>query len=186
MKRRIDFNSPVILGMTLISLTLLILDMFFDFNLNSYLAVRYTSWLDFGMYFRLFTHVFVHADLAHFTNNFMLILAVGPMVEEKYSSRRLVVFVLITALVTGLTNVIFFRNVSLIGASGIVFMLILMASFTNTKKGRLPLTFILIALVFIGNEIVNGLITTDNISQLSHIIGGICGSVFGILYSKRR
>ena len=84
---------------------------------------------------------------------------------------------LLTAVITGLLNVFFF-NTGLMGASGIVFMLILLASFTNKRKGTIPLTFILIAILFIGKEIVQS-INQDNISQFAHIIGGILGSVFG-------
>ena len=185
MKKRIDINSPVILGLSLISLILLVLDLLFKFGLNAFLAVRYTSFLDYKMYIRLFTHVLAHADLAHFAGNFLLILAVGPLVEEKYSSKKLLSTILITALITGLINVIFFKNTMLLGASGIAFMLILMASFTNTRRGRLPLTFILIALLYIGREVYNGLFTSDNISQISHIVGGICGSVCGLLHSQK-
>jgi membrane associated rhomboid family serine protease len=89
---------------------------------------------------------------------------------------------LVTALVTGLLNILFFHT-GLLGASGIVFMLILLVSFTNSKSGEIPLTFILIALLFIGKEILQSL-QSDQISQFAHIIGGICGSVFG--FTTRR
>jgi membrane associated rhomboid family serine protease len=87
-----------------------------------------------------------------------------------------------TAVVTGLVNVIFFRGIAVLGASGLLFMLILIASFTSTKGNKIPLTFILVALVYIGNELIGGLLLSDNVSQFSHIIGGVCGAVFGFLY----
>lgn len=83
------------------------------------------------MYLRMFTHVIAHQDLAHFTGNFLLILAVGPIIEEKYGSKTLLTMICITAVITGLVNVIFFRNIMLTGVSGLVFMLILLASFTK-------------------------------------------------------
>ena len=177
----IDFNAPVILGLTLISFVVLIMSEVFGINVKDTLAVYYTSWKDPFMYMRLFTHVMVHADFAHFTGNFMLILAVGAMVEEKYGSSRLFIMVAVTAFVTGLINVIFFKNVMLMGASGIVFMLILIASFVNIRGGHIPLTVLLVAALYIGNEVVSGLFSADNISQMSHIIGGICGGVFGFV-----
>ena len=39
---------------------------------------------------------------------------------------------------------------------------------------------------YIGDEVVTGLFTQDNISQLTHIVGGICGGVFGKVYLKDR
>ena len=64
------------------------------------------------------------------------------------------------------------------GASGIVFMFILLVSFTNSKSGEVPITFILIAILFIGKEVMQSL-QNDQISQFAHIIGGVLGSFFG-------
>ena len=181
-KRRIpliDFNSPVILSLFLISLILLVLNSIFGRTINSLLACSFTRWSDPLMYLRLFSHVLAHQNLSHFTGNYLLMLAIGPIVEEKYGSYDLAKMMLITAFVTGLINVIFFRNTALIGASGLVFMLIILASFTNIREGRLPLTALLVGFLYIGNEIVRGLFVNDNISQLSHIIGALCGAAFG-------
>jgi rhomboid protease GluP len=84
---------------------------------------------------------------------------------------------LITAFVTGMLNVLLF-NTGLIGASGIVFMLILLVSFTNVSRGEIPVSFIFIAFLFIGKEILQSF-SDDQISQFAHIIGGVCGSFFG-------
>ena len=180
-KLKIDFNAPVILGFTGISLVVLILYSLMGDGVLRTFGIRFTGWLDLRMYLRMFGHIFAHAGLAHFTGNFMLILAVGPMVEEKYGSRRLAMMMAVTALVTGLINVIFFKNVLLVGASGVVFMLILLASFVNIREGKFPLTVLLVAVLFIGNEIVTGVLRTDTVSQMGHIIGGLCGGGFGFL-----
>lgn len=180
----ISFNSPVILGLTFLSLIILLGNYLTKGILNSILAIRYTSFLDPLTYLRLFTHVIAHQDFAHFTGNFLLILAVGPMIEEKYGSKTLLTMICITAAITGLVNILFFRNIALIGASGLVFMLILLASFTNISTGRIPLTVLLVAVLYIGNEIITGISSTDNISQISHIIGGLCGGAFGFFIHK--
>jgi len=182
----IDFNSPVILGMTGISLVVLITDMATSLGVVRLFAAYRTSIGDPMQYLRLFTHVLVHADLAHYAGNFMMILAIGPMVEEKYGSRRLCMGMAITALITGLVNVLFFPGNAVVGASGIVFMMILLASFTNIRQGRLPLTVPLVAVLYIGNEIILGLFTTSNISRISHIVGGICGACLGVAFHSDR
>jgi len=179
---RIDFNSPVILGMAALSLALLIISMIFGSKVSFFLSAHRTSLLDPMQYIRLFSHVLVHSDIAHYTGNFMMILAIGPMVEEKYGSRHLLLITVGTAFITGLVNVIFFPGQAILGASGIVFMLILLASFTNIQQGRLPVTVPLVALLYIGNEVMRGVFTKDNISQLSHIIGGLCGAGAGIIF----
>lgn len=182
----LDFNAPVILGMTIISFAILLAVLALGSTVKQLFGVYYSSWADPFMYMRLFTHVLTHVDLAHYTGNFMLILAVGPMVEEKYGSKQLLIMIAITALITGLIHVIFFHNIILMGASGVVFMLVLLASYVNIREGHIPITVILVAALYIGNEIVTGVLSSDDISQISHIIGGLCGGIFGFVLRIKR
>ena len=66
-----------------------------------------------------------------------------------------------------------------------VFAFILLTSFTSFKNGEIPLTFILVAVVFIGQQIYEGVMVQDDISNLSHIIGGIIGAVVGYRLNKK-
>ena len=127
--------------------------------------------------FTMFSHVAGHGSMEHLLGNLTFVLLLGPIIEEKYGSRNTIIMILATAFITSILNAIFF-NTGLLGASGIVFMLILLVSFTNVKGGQITLTFILVALLFIGKEIIQSL-NTDQISQFAHVIGGICGSLFG-------
>ncbi|GHV61296.1 hypothetical protein AGMMS49587_05040 [Spirochaetia bacterium] len=127
----------------------------------------------------LVTHMAGHADWTHLINNFAFILLIGPILEETYGSISLFIMILITALVTGALNIIFFKT-SLMGASGVVFMMILLASFTNFNKGEIPLTFILVLVLYLGRELFNSF-SSNNISEFAHIVGGFCGSLFGFL-----
>jgi len=121
--------------------------------------------------------------MAHYSGNMLLLLMVGPILEEKYGSKRLLAVIAFTALVTGIVHMIV-SNTALLGASGIVFMLILLSSVTNIRKGSIPLTLILALIIYIGQEIVAGVVANDNISQLAHIVGGLCGAVCGFfIYS---
>ena len=143
-----------------------------------FFSVYRGSFTDFLFYFRLIGHVLGHADWGHFINNFLIILLIGPLLEAKYGSRNLVKMFLITALVTGVFHVVFFNSV-LLGASGIVYMLILLSPFANNREGSIPLTLVFVAAIYIGREIIDGLVIQDDISQLTHIIGAICGCFFG-------
>ena len=128
----------------------------------------------------LLTHVIGHDSWSHLVSNFSLILLIGPILEETYGSFPLFVMMCITALVTGALNVIFFST-GLLGASGVVFMMILLASFTNINHGEIPLTFILVLLLYLGKELFDSIGGGDaeNISQFAHIVGGFIGSLFG-------
>ena len=182
----IDINSPFILWLTGLALIFLIIDLLSGGFMRSFFAVRRTSITDPMQYVRLFSYVLTHASPAHYFGNFMMILAIGPMVEEKYGSGRLCLAALVTTLITGLGSIIFFPNVVLAGASGIVFMLILLASFTNVQQGRIPITVVLVAVLYLGNEVFQGLFNSDNISRIGHIAGGLCGAVFGLLFHSKQ
>ena len=89
-----------------------------------------------------------------------------------------------TALVSGMVHWLFFPGTALMGASGIVFMMIAMSSLSGMRDGCIPLTLILVLALYLGGEIVDGITLADNVSQLTHIIGGVCGAFLGI--SMRR
>lgn len=132
-------------------------------------------------YIRLFTHILGHENWRHLSNNFLYILLIGPMLEEKYGTYNLLIMILITAGIIGIINSLL-GNKRILGASGIVYMFIVMSSFVNIQAGKVPITLILIFIFYIANEIIDGIFKEDNISHLGHIIGAICGVVLGYLY----
>lgn len=182
---RISYNAPVVLTFAIISMVALILDQITDGQVNQLLFSVYRAPADnFFFYFRLFGHSMGHASWAHFSGNMMLFLLLGPILEEKYGSKNLLFMIITTAIVSGLACILFFKNVALLGASGIVFMMIILTSASCIKDKKIPLTMILILIIYLGAEIWDGLFAKDNISQLTHIIGGICGAVFGLVTAK--
>ena len=187
---RVQYNSPVILTFSLLAFAALLLQAITGgWTDNALFSVcrNNGSLADPLFYVRLFGHVLGHFDFEHYVNNFIIILLAGPMLEEKYGSKRLALMIVITAFVTGLIHLLFASpNTALMGASGIGFMMILLASFVNLKRGRIPATLILCVVVFIGREIVSGLATADNVSQLTHILGGLCGAAFGFFVNKEK
>lgn len=185
-KLKITFNSPVVLGFTFLCLVATFLGMLTGGKTTELLFMTYHSSLKNPMtYIRFFTHVFGHGDWTHFIGNASYLLLLGPMLEEKYGSKMLTQIIVITALVTGLVNYFIFWNVGLCGASGVVFAFIIMASFTGFKNGEIPLTFILVSIIFIGQQIYDGIVLTDNISNMAHILGGMVGAVMGYLLNRK-
>ncbi len=142
------------------------------------------SFSSFPDWIRLFTHVAGHAGWQHLLGNFAFILLLGPILEEKYGSALVLLMLLITALVTGLLNG-FFSEQALLGASGVVFMMILLVSFTNIRGGEIPLTFILVVALYLVKEIVSAFDDGDQVAQFAHIAGGVCGSLFGFLRPRK-
>jgi rhomboid protease GluP len=193
MKLKISYNAPVVLSFTLLSALVYFLNylIYGDLNENQnslignyFTLVPNSSWYDWKSYIRLFTYTLGHANLDHIVGNFSLFLLLAPIMEEKYGSRDVLLMMLITSILTGIFHLIFF-NAALLGASGLVFMFIVLVSFADAKDGSIPLTFILVILFFIGKEIMNAT-HQDNISQYAHILGGIMGTVFGFAASKEK
>lgn len=185
-KKKITFNSPVILGFVFLSLAVMGLNFITMGASNQFFFVTFHSPLTSPMtYFRFFTHVLGHVSWNHYIGNMMYILLLGPMLEEKYGSRTILEIILITALVAGLANWLFFPDVALCGASSVVFSFILLTSFTSFREGEIPLTVILVAVIFIGQQIYEGVFLQDNISNMAHIVGGIVGAVVGYTLNKK-
>ncbi len=173
------YNAPVILTLSLLALAVHLADKASGGQLAPayFAAIPDFNFQSPASWFRLVSHVLGHKDMAHLAANFSMILLIGPILEEKYGSKSLLMMILITALVTGLLNTFFF-NSGLMGASGLVFMMILLGSFANHRPGEIPLTFILVVVLYLSGEVVAAF-KNDNISQFAHILGGLFGTLFG-------
>ena len=183
---KIKLNSPLILGFVFLSLAAMILNILTAGASNRLVFMTYRSSLANPLtYVRFFGHVLGHAGWQHYIGNMSYILLLGPMLEEKYGAKRLLGVIALTALITGLVNFFFFPHVAICGASGVVFAFILMTSFTSFKKGEIPITFILVAIVYLGQQVYDGLFVKDNISNMAHIVGGIVGAVSGYMMRKK-
>jgi membrane associated rhomboid family serine protease len=179
---KIGFNAPVILTFVAITFIAAVINNY-AINLGPALSDKGTiSLTSPSFYLGLLGHPLAHSGWPHWFGNIMFLLLLGPILEEKYGSRRLLLMFLFTALITGLLNALFF-DANLIGASGIVFMLMILISFANVKEKQIPLTFILVVVFFLGQEIIASF-KPDHISQFGHIIGGLCGGVFGFFLNK--
>ncbi len=180
---RLKWNSPVILTFALICTGVYVADRIMLGQLMPLFTVYPSvNWSNPLSAISLVSHIAGHASLEHLLGNLTFILLLGPIIEEKYGSSRTMIMILVTGFITGIVNILFF-NTGLLGASGIVFMLILLVSFTNVSAGQIPVTFILVALLFIGKELVSSL-GSNQIAESAHIIGGICGSIFGFRSSR--
>lgn len=183
---RIDYNAPYSLTLCLGSVAV-----FLSFALSggwtqaqvfsldgSASLANWTTWP------RLFLHVFGHANFDHLFGNLIFILLLGPRLEESYGWIKLSLISAITAIVTSLAMLAFFSG-HLLGASGVVLTLIILSSFTKARAGSIPLTFILIAIIFLGSELYQAFDGRTQIAHIAHIIGGVVGGVCGFFWLRR-
>ena len=151
-----------------------------------FFSVYQSSLLNPLTYIRFIAHILGHLDFEHFMSNTIFLLLLGPMLEEKYGAKILIYVMMATALVTGVIHFIFNGSTMLCGASGIVFAYVILSSYTSFKDGEVPLSFILVTVLFIGKEIYSGITIQDNISNFTHILGGVVGGVSGYFLNKSK
>ena len=183
---KISYNAPVTLTFALVCAIVLALHFFTGGKTTALLFSVYHCVLDnIPAFIRFFGHAVGHSSYPHFIGNIVLILVLGPGLEDRYGSFPLLWAILLTALISGLIQFFFFPGAALLGASGIVFMMIMLASFGGMRSGTIPLTLILVAVLYLGGELWDAIFVQDNISQLTHIIGGLCGTVLGFVLGRK-
>jgi membrane associated rhomboid family serine protease len=176
---KLSYNAPFVLTFTLICLAVYALSTITDgwLTREAFSIPAHASLNDATLWLRFFLYPMGHMNMDHLVSNILMILLVGPALEEKYGWKKLLLASVITALATGII-VVLTMHYGLLGASGIVFMFIIMGSFANLRQGQIPMTFILVAVLYLGNELSQSF-ANDQISQLAHLIGGICGALLG-------
>lgn len=180
---KFEYNSPVILTYALVCVVFFVINAITVGKFNSALLTTQPH-MGFSLrsILRSVMYIFGHSSMSHLTGNMMLFLLVGPIVEERYGSANLILMIFSTALITSIVNGILPGGSGIIGASGIVFMLIILSAFTSSSGDKIPLSLVLVFLIYVGNEVVTGIIKpTDNVSQFGHIAGGICGLIWGFI-----
>ncbi len=188
MALKIRYNAPVTLTFSLICTLVIVMDQYLGTELGkTYFVVygkNFFNWGDKTEWFHLISHVFGHRDWDHLLGNLAYILLLGPILEERFGSFRFGVMILLTALLTGVISVICCAS-GLMGASGIVFMMITLISIVNIRRHEIPLTLILMAGLYLIREIVD-LFNDDSVSQVAHISGGVMGIILGFMIPPKR
>lgn len=185
--KKIRWNSPVILSFALLSGIVLGLNILtHGYTNRMFFSVYASSPTNPLFYVRLIGHVLGHASLEHYTSNMILFLLVGPLLEEKYGSGKLLSIIILVAVITGLVHIFIKGNSALLGASGVDFAFMILASITgSTNDHSIPLTFLIVAAIYIVQQVFTGITAHDQISQLTHIVGGTVGAIYGLFLNKK-
>ncbi len=131
-------------------------------------------------YFRLFTSIFLHADISHLLFNSFSLYLFGNKVEKYFGKLIFLVIYIISGIISSLISVLFTQSVS-VGASGAIYGLLgsLIALIHQTGKdveGFSLYLVVSIAIIGISLGFLNPLI--DN---YAHIAGVVSGYIIGFI-----
>ena len=68
----------------------------------------------------------------------------------------------------------------LVGASGLVYMLVILAGLDSARKDGIPLTLPFVALLFLSRDVI-GMFQHNQLSELAHLAGAFCGLLWGLV-----
>lgn len=130
-----------------------------------------------GEFYRLFTCMFVHADILHILFNMIALYSIGPVVERYYGKSKFLLIYLVSGLLGSIFSGVFMTANSIsIGASGAIFGLLgSICYFTYYYRATLQgiLRGSIMPVIII--NLVIGLISSS--IDLSAHIGGLLGGI---------
>ena len=113
--------------------------------------------------------------------NLILIMLLGPAMEERYGSAIIGIMIFVSALFSGVLNACFCEN-CLVGAVPVVSMMIFLNAFMSFSKKKFPLSFAAVMVLFVLLQIFSG---AGAVQIIICIAGGLCGSLFAFLTSPK-
>ena len=192
LKLKVSYDAPVTLSFVIICAVLFLLNCFVIKNdvLEKILASPTTQagTLPFIVkqplsYVRLLVYIFGAGSGAGslLITNLILIMLLGPAMEERYGSVIIGIMIFVSALFAGVLNACFCAE-SLIGAVPVVCMMIFLNAFMSFSKKTFPLSFAAVIVLFVFLEIFSG---AGAVKIIICIAGGLCGSLFAFLTSPK-
>jgi membrane associated rhomboid family serine protease len=135
------------------------------------------GWTQPARYVQLIGWSMAHSNWDHLLSNLPLFLLLGPLVEKRHGPCATLACFVSTSVVIGVLHVTLSHAI-LVGASGLVYMLVILAGLDSTRKDGIPLTLPFVAALFLFRDLV-GVFQNNQISELAHLAGAGCGLVWG-------
>lgn len=186
--RRLTIEAPVVVGFCFACVIIHILNDTILYGVSFTLGVDDTfqpfNWLQ---YVRLVSHIFAHDGIGHLKGNMVNLLLVGPSAEHVFGSFNMLIIFLLVAVTSAFAH-IFIGSVHTrqLGASGVCFALILLNSLVSAKAGKIPLSFVLTAGLWITDEVMRMMFSKDGVSHHAHLTGAIVGTLAGYELHRRQ
>ncbi|MCR5417684.1 MAG: rhomboid family intramembrane serine protease [Lachnospiraceae bacterium] len=153
--------------------------------------LRYIRVRDFGEWYRIFTSMFLHADVQHLAGNMMMLLFLGDILERALGHIRYFLLYMAGGVLSAFVSMYaaFLTNdpIGSVGASGAIFAVcggILWVLLRN--HGKLEMLTTKKTLFLIAYSLYFGF-TSKNVDNAAHVGGAVAGFLLAILlYHKKR
>ncbi|MBP5794031.1 MAG: rhomboid family intramembrane serine protease [Spirochaetaceae bacterium] len=189
-----SFDSPLVIIFAVISIFIMVLNSIAESRSASGLLGFFSAPTSFRVaetafnfrnpvhYLRLFFHIFGQRKWINLVRDLSFILLLGPQLEKLYGTKMLLLMFSVCAFTSGVLGICFLQQ-PLCGASCIAFMMILLTVYMSIKKQVVPVSSVLLLLLYIGQGISNA---GGGNTEIIHLIGGICGSLFGMIQPEKK
>ncbi|GKY96315.1 hypothetical protein MPSEU_000591200 [Mayamaea pseudoterrestris] len=186
--RHVLVDAPVMLGFCFTCCIIYFVQVIFGIDRIGRLLGVYDVWrLSLLQITSLFTHVLAHSDYNHLRGNMMNLLLVGPSVEHEFGSKNLIKIIVVVAISSALAHIFVGRTYShQLGASGVVFACILLNSLVAASAGKIPMSFVITFVMYIGDELWRFFFSGDTVSHHAHLVGGMVGALAGFQIHQDR
>ncbi|UTC76622.1 rhomboid family intramembrane serine protease [Treponema sp. OMZ 799] len=173
-----------VLAITLINAAVFVLTSLFR-NLSAYLGLVPILVLYAQTYWQIFTYQFVHGDFFHLAFNMLALFFFGVPVERKIGTKEFILYYLLIGTIDGALSFLVyaatgFYNITLVGASGAIFGVLLLYAVIYPNSviylwAVVPVPAPLLILGYAVIELISIFSVGDGIAHLTHFIGLLAG-----------
>ncbi len=174
-----------------ITLTLIFINIFCFIAFNVILPIKYILLLaqinsrviNNQEYWRLFTAMFLHADVFHIFSNLIALLLFGAAVEKNYTKLQYLVIYFVSGLIGNILSLFLLPlNAISLGASGCIFGLMGASFILFVFDGERFL--LLLGLFYLAYFIISSL--APGINLWAHLFGLVGGITFGYYFGRSK
>ncbi|UTD06153.1 rhomboid family intramembrane serine protease [Treponema denticola] len=157
-------------------------------NLSAYLGLVPILVVEAQTYWQFFTYQFVHGDFFHLAFNMLALFFFGVPVERKIGTKEFILYYLLIGTIGGALSFLVyaatgFYTITLVGASGAIFGLLLLYAVLYPNSviyiwGVIPVPAPLLILGYAVIELISIFSVGDGVAHLTHFIGLLAGWVY--------
>ncbi|UTC66893.1 MULTISPECIES: rhomboid family intramembrane serine protease [unclassified Treponema] len=154
-------------------------------NLSAYLGLVPILVVYAQTYWQIFTYQFVHGDFFHLAFNMLTLFFFGVPVEKKIGTKEFVLYYLLIGTIDGALSFLVyaatgFYNITLVGASGAIFGVLLLYAVIYPNSiiylwAVVPVPAPLLILGYAVIELISIFSVGDGVAHLTHFIGLLTG-----------